>query len=1148
MFSAKTKSSRCEYDKVLEDAMGNLDRSFHWLNLTQFLGALNDNLFKLLLIFFLIDISPESQAGSIAALGGALFVLPFLGLSAAAGRLADRFSKRQVVVAVKGLEVLAMLAGMAAFHWHSSLGLYAVLILMAAQSALFSPSKYGIVPELVKPHLLSRANARLEAFTYLAIILGTTLAALLPSLVKGDFVLAGAVCVVIALFGLLTSLPIKTTPVVGNHRNGSLWVIPEIVQALRFARQDRPLLSAILGLTGFTFVAAFFQLNLIPFGMESLHLSQEQSGALFLVSAVGIGLGSLLAGRLSGRTIEFGLVPVGAMGLSLSCWGLALISPNLKTVLPLLFVLGASAGMFLVPLNAFLQSRPPVERRGEVLAVSNTLSWLGVLFAALFLYLLNSVIRFDQPECWTAIAVIASLLAAATIYILKDFFLRFVVLLAMRLVYRVRVHGVEHVPTSGGALLVANHVSWIDALLLVATQQRRIRFLMDREIFHRNLLKPICRLMGVIPISAKDSPRQLLSALQMARQALDDGYLVCIFGEGAITRNGQLGGFKSGLERIVQNSDHQLIPTFIGGVWGSAFSYAEEKKHWWQKLSLPAPVDIYFAAPLPSSTKAGEIRQVVQVLSCDWYRQRRDLTSGLGRSFVKSARKNWLRLAVADTLGLKMTYGRLLTAALAFSQVFRKCSHAGEKVGLLLPPSVPAVVANLALSLSGRVPVNLNYTLSQDVLLCCVEQCDMKTIVSSSRLLERFPQLKSLPGLVEIEVLTKTIDVKTKIKAWLKAALLPPKMIGTDLFATGEERLATVLFSSGSTGRPKGVLLSDFNILANIEGIGSLVRTSREDNICGTLPFFHSFGLTGTLWLPLLRGFSAIYHSNPLDSRQVAKAVKEYRSTLLLATPTFLSHYVRKVDAEDFASLRLVVTGAEKLRNELAEVFRAKFNIQPMEGFGATELSPVAALNIPDKTVGGIHQVGMRPGSVGRPLPGVAVRVVDVDSWIDVSAGEQGLVLIKGPNVMQGYLGLENHTNAVLRDGWYVTGDLGRLDTDGFLYITDRLTRFSKIGGEMVPHLAIEDVLQQGLGLAEQVVAVCAVPDPSKGERLVVLYEEALGSVQRLWEILERSGLPNLWRPAKNSFLAVERLPLLGSGKLDLAGLRQMAQTNLQQG
>ncbi|ALC18019.1 acyl-CoA synthetase, AMP-forming [Desulfuromonas soudanensis] len=1119
-----------------------LPLSFRRLNLVQALGALNDNLIKLIIIFFLIGQGGEANAAGIAALGSAAFIAPFLLFSALAGSLADRLPKSRVIVAVKGLEVgIAILAAVGAWQQNAPV-LYLAIFFLGCHSAFFAPAKYGVVPELVGRQELSRANSLLEMLTFLAIVGGTALAPFLVQAANGRHGVALFGGIAIAVCGLLIAWRLPTTPQGAPTR--PLALFPAAYwRTLRSLRQDGYLLLAIFGAAYFLFVGAFCQLNLLSYGMSRLGLSQEESGYLFVAAALGIGLGSLLAGRLSGRTVEFGVVPIGATGLTLTSFALYAAPPHIPTVLGIVALFGLSAGVFIVPLQSFIQLRSPADRRGEIQAAASFLSWVGALAASALLWFLSGPLQVSPGASFALLAVVTLILTVLTLCILPDFLLRFISLLAMRLCYRLEIVGRNNVPMEGGALLVANHVSWLDALLLIATQQRRIRFVMEREIYNTPLLRQLCRLMGVIPVSSKDGKKGMLTFIAAARQALDDGYLVCIFAEGAITRNGMLNQFKGGFERIVKGSKHPIIPIYIGGAWGSILSYAHGKLLSRLPTLFPYRVTVLFGTALPAGSNPQEVRGAVMELSCAWFDSRKPRRRALGELFAETARENWRRPALADTGGRTLRYGEALIASTALAARLRTQIKGAPMIGVCLPPTVGSALANLALNLEGTAPVNFNYTASPDGIRSAINQCGIDTVITSRTFLDKLSALPELPGVLYIEDLLVELSPGEKLRAFCKARLLPLRLWARPKSFTAD-RLATVIFSSGSTGEPKGVMLSHHNILSNLEALRIVFRVTKRDNICSALPFFHSLGFTGTLWLPLLSGFSAVYHTNPLDGEVIARTVRKERSTLLIATPTFLMAYLRRARREDFVTLRLVVTGAEKLKSKLADSFEERFGLRPLEGYGATELSPVIALSLPDVEIDGIRQAGWCDGSVGLPIPGVVVKVIDPESGAPRRTCESGLILVKGPNVMLGYLGQPEKTGEVVRDGWYDTGDIGHLDAGGFLHITDRLARFSKIGGEMIPHGAVEDLLHAQLNQTG-VVAVTSIPDEKRGECLVVVYESASSTVETLHRLISESDLPNLWKPARDCYVAVERLPLLGSGKLDLCGVRELAQAGI---
>jgi acyl-[acyl-carrier-protein]-phospholipid O-acyltransferase/long-chain-fatty-acid--[acyl-carrier-protein] ligase len=449
------------------------------------------------------------------------------------------------------------------------------------------------------------------------------------------------------------------------------------------------------------------------------------------------------------------------------------------------------------------------------------------------------------------------------------------------------------------------------------------------------------------------------------------------------------------------------------------------------------------------------------------------------------------------------------------------------------------VLVNLAVTLAGKTAVNLNFTASAESFRSSIRQCNLKTIISSRLFLDKIGPLALPEPPVLVEDLAASVTTSDKLQAWLKALLMPARLLAR-IPDFNPDRTAAILFSSGSTGEPKGVMLSHHNILSNIESLRAVFVSKPTDNVCACLPLFHSLGYTGTIWFPLLSGFSATFHPNPLDAAMVAKVVRENRSTLLFATPTFLMLYLRKASREDFATLRFVIAGAEKLKPRLAQAFEERFGIRPLEGYGATELSPVAALSLPHVEEDGIAQKGWKEGSVGLPLPGVAMKVIDPETGALLATDEPGLLMVKGPNVMLGYLGRPDLTAAALQDGWYRTGDVARIDSEGFVVITDRISRFSKIAGEMVPHGAVEEELHRILGATGQVLAVTSAPDEKKGEKLVVLYAPEAGDAAALAAALEKADLPNLWKPARDACFPIPALPILGTGKLDLKALKEL--------
>jgi acyl-[acyl-carrier-protein]-phospholipid O-acyltransferase/long-chain-fatty-acid--[acyl-carrier-protein] ligase len=596
------------------------------------------------------------------------------------------------------------------------------------------------------------------------------------------------------------------------------------------------------------------------------------------------------------------------------------------------------------------------------------------------------------------------------------------------------------------------------------------------------------------------------------------------------------------MERIVKGVDAPIIPVSLDGVWGSIFSFERGRFMWKLPRAIPYPVTVSFGKPMPATSTPFEVRRAVQELQTDAYCHRKSRTRTLHRSLIRTAHRHPLRFAMGDKRRPRMKWGEALLSAIFLARRLQSVWKGQEMVGILLPPSVPGALVNFAALLAGKIPVNLNYTASNESLASSAAQCKLETVITTKPLLDRIP-LK-VPGKT---ILLEEAAARPRFGERLLALVLwflPGGMLERAL-SGGKSKtpddLATIIFSSGSTGEPKGVMLTHFNVASNIEQSGQVFMFDGKDSLLGVLPFFHSFGFTITLWLPAVLGVGVAYHPSPLDLTAISELVRDYRITFLLATPTFLQAYTRRCSPEDFGSLEFVVVGAEKLPERLALAFEDRFGVRPLEGYGATECSPVVAVNTRDFRAPGFRQVGAKRGHIGHPLPGISVRVVDPETREPLPAGVPGLLLVRGPNVMQGYLGKPEKTADVLQDGWYVTGDIAAEDEDGFLTITDRLSRFSKIGGEMVPHIKVEEQLHELAGATEQKFVVTAVPDGKKGERLVVLHTLKSEELKAVLENLSQAGLPNLWTPRPNQFFAVEEFPHLGTGKLDLRRIRELA-------
>ncbi len=703
-----------------------------------------------------------------------------------------------------------------------------------------------------------------------------------------------------------------------------------------------------------------------------------------------------------------------------------------------------------------------------------------------------------------------------------------------RIVYRVSAFGQERLP-SGGFLLLPNHISFVDAIVLQLACPRRIHYIVDEEFYRNKFLHPFLVLAGCIPISA----RRAKDAMRLAAEEIRRGGIVCLFPEGQLERGGTLLRLQRGYELLARHADAPVVPVWLDQLWGSIFSFQGGK--FFRKLPkrFPYRVTVAFGNRLPKNkADIPTLREELLKLGEFCFSRRPALDRHVAEACVRGLKHRRFQTAVVDGIdGSKLQRAKLLGAAAALSRNLRQ-NYPDERIAIVLPASKGAVVANLAVTLAGKVPVDLNFTIGRAANESCLKRANIRVAISATPFMER---VKDFPWPEKTLKLDEFLPpMKSRIVFWWLLAVICPAFLLIRLLQiprTGAHKEAILLFTSGSSGEPKGVVLSHRNILGNVEQFNVLLNATEEDAILASLPFFHSFGSTVTLWYPLIESVRTITTPNPLESAKNAALIQNHRITLLLAAPTFLRGYLRKADPEQFQSLRLIITGAEKLPLELAETFERKFGKHVFEGYGLTETAPVVSVNLPEGKPtrrGQLVQPTNRFGSVGKMAPGIAAEIREPETDRKLSLLDTGMLWLRGANIFEGYLNDPERTADVLHDGWFKTGDIGRFDEDGFLFIEGRLSRFSKIGGEMVPHESVEHKIVDALGLAgsdTRMVAVVGVVDESKGEALMILSAIDINLVD-LREKLRSAGVPNLWIP--KNVCRLDAIPVLASGKLDL--------------
>jgi acyl-[acyl-carrier-protein]-phospholipid O-acyltransferase/long-chain-fatty-acid--[acyl-carrier-protein] ligase len=1135
----------------------------------QAIETFNDTAAKMMLISLAQQLAVREGWDEKTMVGfiGALLVLPFILFGPICGWLADRFSKRSVFQAGLILQVIVV-AGLAGSLWLQSFtGALVFFFLLAVETVVLTPAKRGVLLEYVGPERLSRAVGLMEMITITCVLVGSFAGAFLFSLrlsagagLWESALFVTAILGVLAVLALLIFIPAGPTPAqTKTPYSPGLW-FSHLRDTLEVWR-DRPLWRVTLGICFFYGMGAFIG-ALIPqvaFELESGGPRTGQiSGLLLLMVGVGTMLGNLHAGLFSRRGIEMGLAPIGGLLLCGCLLALSIATPPqsfellsrefwFSPYIGLLIGAGYASGLFLVPLYAFVQQYAGDHRRGRVLAgVAMLDSAVGLAAAGLYMLVAgDAFLGATVSQQFVFLGTITAVMTAYGLWHLPHQTVCTVMRFFGPIFYRVKSRGRENIPASG-ALIICNHLSYVDAVVLQIASPRPIRFVAFAGLAENPTVRFLFRAAGVIPV-ASDKP---MKGIRLAVDAIKNGELVCVFPEGAISRTGQLMLLKRGFESIARQAHAPVVPAVIDGLWGSVFSFAGNKYLWKSPRLMPTHVCVLFGTPIPPARiDLGTARRALLDLGEEAFQERPSLKRHLARECVRALAKRPRHVEVIDRTADRrpVSAAQLLAVAAALSRRIRKTIPA-QRVGIVLPPGAGAHIANLAVACAGKTPVNLNFTVGRAAVEAALRIGEIDTVITADAMRAKVPNFPFPEKTLDLKREIEAMGGKKAILPWLLAAFVLPNQWIADLLGlprTGDQEEAGLLFTSGSSGEPKGVVLTHRNILSNCAQISSLSILPDTATLIGCLPVFHSFGFTVTVWYPILRGCRVVTLPSPLDTRKIVEAIHQEKATVMVGAPTFIRPFLKKATKEELASLDLVVTGAEKLPMDLYEAFLAQFGIEILQGYGLTETTPVASVNQHNPPVthsAAEPQEGKRTGSVGRLLPGVTARVVDPDTGEELPMSSTGMLWLKGPNVFPGYLKDPEKTAGAIKEGrWFVTGDLGRMDDDGFLYIEGRLSRFSKIGGEMVPHGTIEARIAELFGWDQNegpTAVVTGVPDSAKGEALVLLTTMEVTAEQVRSRLLE-AGLPNLWVP--RIIRRVDKIPMLGTGKTDLKGCRTLA-------
>jgi acyl-[acyl-carrier-protein]-phospholipid O-acyltransferase/long-chain-fatty-acid--[acyl-carrier-protein] ligase len=1124
-------------------------RQFMPLWYSQSLSALNDNLFRYGMITALTfgDIAVSKDYGQeITNLSAGLFVIPYLLISGVCGQIADKYPKSSLLRWCRGLEIFVFgLSGYALMAGQIPL-LLTCVVLIGALAAFYGPVKLSITPELLTEEHLIDANGAIEAGTYASILIGMLLGTGLMNFNHSKSLIVVVLIMAVAVISWIFSLATPSTPAAAPSLKID-WNMPKQAWSLiKWGAEDKVRNILLLGNGWFWFVGTVVLNQLEPFVKYDLHGGTHLITLLLALFACGIGLGAWVCSALLRGTISLQFASAASFGMAF--WsGLiaALVYFNhpvadFVTVPTFLHhgwtlllglsivMLAANAGLFVIPIVTMMQTCVPDAKRGSLLSLSNIWFAVFIITGAAICMLCSAILKHDgAPKAmYIVLCVLCLLVSRYAFRLMPKESLKGIFGSLLRTLYRVDVIGLEHFESLGeSAVIVANHQSLLDGFLLGVFLPGNPMFAIDPIAASRWWAKPLVSLVDITTLNPLQpmSVRHLIQTVQSGRHCV-------IFPEGRLTQTGGLMKIYSGPAVIAGKSNAPVLPVRIDGVQYTPLSYLRGilPIRWFPKVTITIlPPEL---APDTSHLAGHERRQAMTQNLYDLM-TRMILTTqpkpvSIWQSLLDASKKYGAKANVLEDANRNpVNYEGLLTRIHVLGGCFEKFTLRSEPVGVLLPTGIAGVVTFFALQSRGRVCAMLNFTSGPSAIGAVLTAAGITRVITAHEFVEKGKLEKLIEEISKQAAVTYLEDLRVRITTVSKVKALVRAKTGyrpADARSLSPDDTAVILFTSGSEGMPKGVALSHRNLLSNVEQIRSVIAYNPKDVFFNALPIFHAFGLTGGVLVPILHGVKSFLHPTPLQYRVIPELVYHGNATILFGTDTFLSGYAHAANPYDMYTVRLIVSGAERLRPETIKLYSEKFGVPVLEGYGVTECSPAVALNTP------MHR---QIGTVGRMLPMMERRLVPIPG-----IEEGGRLWVKGPNVMKGYYKAEQPgVLQPLVDGWYDTGDIVSIDEFGYIKIKGRAKRFAKIGGEMISLAAIEGAAAERW--PESVHAVVSIPDDRKGEALVLVTTRADATLKELSIVMKSGGATELSIP--RSIRIVSALPQLGSGKTDYITLQK---------
>lgn len=993
--------------------------------IAEFLSAFSDNIYKFFLMFMFTGMFDRDTSAEYISLIGVIFVAPYLLFLGYSGYLSDRFSKRNIFVYVKLSEILitslivvALISGNIPF-------MLVCMFLMMTRSCIFFPAKVGLLPELLDKNYLTLANSLLWMSVFVASIAGAVTGGALFQNYGDTMWIVGIILVAVALVGYLNSRQIPKVEYTPLDKAFPINPWRDIIESVKTIRRRKSIAIAIIGIGWFWFLGTLVQTILPLYGKEILHVDETYTALLQAFIGLGIAAGCVVAGWLSKDTYEPGLIPFGSIGIAIgTLWAGFSGESYIQTAFGL-SITGFSAGLFIIPIYTFLHQRAKGNERGRIFATANYVDTIGMLIASGAYWIFATTI-FRLPED-KILALFGVVTVAITIYALKQlpiFFFRVVNFLITRISYRLTVFGLNNIPDKGGVILVPNHVTYIDGLLIwAACRKRNISFMIYHKMYNLKLFSWLFKILQYIPVY---DGKRVKESLDVAKQHLQKGGTICIFPEGELTRTGSMLPFRRGVERLIEGVSSKnvpIIPVYIDQVWGSIFSYERGKFFFKIPHEVPSKISITFGSPLSPGATSQEIRKAVTELGYNSIQQRKSKRDILPLEILKIAKKRWFSPMLTMPQIKPQTYGRLIITALKFIERLKhRLNDTSTIIAVVGQPSLFTVVANLTLMFMNKTVVNLSSNLSDKELQDACASLNVNEVLV-------WNESKSLAGCPKHIITTEDLRVNVfkSMVIGTSVLLFPMRFLIQKLLGNTAGPDDVALIIADDINKPMHI--THYNILSNTEGFAQLLFMRHNDWILSEASYQTSVGAMGQLWYPLLNAVGiACTNVEPdrLNISTINALMKQYKITLLISNSEFYRKILSSGQALTFPDIRFAVAVGTTKDSSIYTQFEEKIHVELFEGFGLPEMPLVVSLNHHNYISGNVKQMGTKKGSFGKPLPGIQTKIIHPETKDVLNTGEEGILMVKGPNLP---------VNITTEDGWINTERQAFIDDEGFLHL-----------------------------------------------------------------------------------------------------------------